>query len=46
MKSNVTGVSDGKLKDTGRTIVDCSFNAHSTKQPVSISSALRTVIAT
>lgn len=45
MESNATGVSDGKLKEVWRTIVDCSFNAHSTKQPVGISSALRKVIA-
>lgn len=45
MESNATGVSGGKLEAVGRTIVDCSFNAHSTKQPVGISSALRKVTA-
>lgn len=45
MKSNATGISDRKLKEVGRTIVEHSFDAHSTKQPVSISSALYKVIA-
>lgn len=45
MKSNAAGVSNRKLKEGGRTIVDCNFNARSTKQPVSISSALHKVTA-
>lgn len=34
-----------EAKGGGRTIVDCSFNAHSLKQPVGISSALLKVTA-
>lgn len=45
MGRNATGASDRKLQEVWRAIVGCSFNAHSTKQPVGISSALRKVIA-
>lgn len=45
MESNATGISDRKLKEIWRTKADCSFNAHSTEQPVGISSALCKVIA-
>lgn len=38
-------VSNRKLKEIWQTIVGCSFNAHSAKQPVGISSALRKVTA-
>lgn len=44
-ESDAAGVSNRKLKEVGRTIVDYSFNARSTKQPVSISSALHKVTA-
>jgi hypothetical protein len=45
VEGNATGVSDRKLKEIWRSIVDCSFNAHATEQLVGISSALRKVIA-
>jgi hypothetical protein len=44
LEGNAT-VSNRKLEEIWQTVVDCSFNACSTKQPVGISSALRKVSA-
>ena len=44
LEGNAT-VSNRKLEEIWKTMVDCSFNACSTKQPVGISSALLKVSA-